>query len=391
MATSTACPACGQKVPLSSGFVGGAVTCPNPSCCKMFEVSASAAKPKASGARPELLDRLPTNFLLSPPMIAVGGVGVLLYGMVLFAVVSARRNMPEPEPEPRPSNNVAYAPVAPVSSEEPPKPVENKPTPSSTPAPVTAEAKSTGPLVKGDSPKPAPETPKTTVAVVTPKPVVPASTPAPVPAPTEEKGGSTWGPLSGDPGDSQFRIEGSALIITIPGTLHFLSPDLGTKNAPKLLTEVRGDFTAQVSVIGRILPGTDPLPNFPFTYQGAGLLVWQDENNYIRLERSSIYSAERRRLHQVLFELVRDGKVVTDTLRDARESDLTLKIERRGSEFRCSYSPDGKTWLEVKRQNVTFPAAVRVGVSAANASIKPFPARLEDFQLGGGGKPGKTP
>ena len=75
-------------------------------------------------------------------------------------------------------------------------------------------------------------------------------------------------------------------------------------NAPQLLTEAGGNFTLFVKVVGRIQPGIVPLDlpipesekpkekeesgaGFPITFQGAGLLVWQDPINYIRLERSA--------------------------------------------------------------------------------------------------------
>lgn len=176
----------------------------------------------------------------------------------------------------------------------------------------------------------------------------------------------------------------------MPGSLHVLSPELRNFQAPRLLTSVKGDFTALVSVTGKIMPGTDPLPSpigpgtLPFTFQGAGLLVWIDEGNYLRLERTSIYdSIEGKQHNLVLVEHCRDGKT-TDSPREARNADLTLKFERRGSEIRCSYNPDGRNWLEVKRQNVAFPAEVKIGVSASNASPKPFSAHLEDFQIIGG-------
>jgi regulation of enolase protein 1 (concanavalin A-like superfamily) len=188
--------------------------------------------------------------------------------------------------------------------------------------------------------------------------------------------------------DCRFQSDANWLVVQIPGSLHVLSPELGTLNAPRMLTPARGDFTAQVTVPGRILSGTEPLKGLPFTFQGAGLLVWQDQSNYLRLERTSFYDMiERKKIHRVLVESCREGKT-GNTFRDTREGDITLKVERKGSEVKCLYTPDGRNWLEVKRQNVTFPADVQVGVSASNASPKPFKARFEDFALSGSSPPG---
>lgn len=418
MATSTTCPLCGQRFALSGGSASGPVTCPNPSCAHTFDArtpatasglhavaaststststvvatTAVAAGPMAArngqrppGAGPELLDRVPTSFWVSPPMISVGGVSVLLYGMVLFAVVSARRNMPEPEPPPRPP--LVFAPIrntAPTKSE----PTKSVRTPGAIAAPEkkaaepgktaeTAATAATAPDPKPDSRKPEPAK---AVAAVMPAPVPTVVKPPEPPKP------ETWGLLAGFPGDCQYRVEGPAMTIQVPGTLHILSPDLKVKNAPRLLTEVRGDFTAQVTVPGRIMPGTEPLPNFPFTFQGAGLLVWQDENNYLRFERTSIFSVDRKRLHQVIVEVCRDGQIVKVVPVAAKDADIMLKLVRTASEVRCQYNPDGKNWVDVvKRQPVTFSANVMVGVSASNASPKPLAARLENFDLSGGG------
>ncbi len=420
MATPTTCPACGQKFAPAGGSAVGVVTCPNPTCARTFDagsqgtgpvvVATATAEATAGGAagpmaarnghqphgyRPELLDLVPTSFWISPPMIAVGGVSVLLYGMVLFAVVSARRNMPEPEPPP-----LAFVHLGPLPSHKdpvPPKPDAKKA--KATPkveakaedeAKKTPEPKKVAPdkaetPSKDDTTKPGPvkpEPPKAAIARVTPAP--------PPPPPVDPTKPVNWGPLTGLAGDCQFLDDGPALTINIPGTLHVFSPALNSRNAPCLLTDVRGDFTATVTVPGKILPGTQPLPPLPFTLQAAGLILWQDEGNYLKLERTSMFTADHKRAHQVILELCRGGQIAGFVNRDAKDADITLKFKRTGSEVRCQYSPDGKTWLDVKRQNVTFPAAVKVGVLASNVSTKPLSARLERFELSGPeGRPGK--
>lgn len=351
--------------------------------------------PRAPGSRPELLDRLPSSLLTSPPMIAVGGVMVFLYGIVLFAVVSDRRHKAELEAKKaRETYTVADATLPPVVP-LPPTPTRPAPTKSKEASPSGSEPKpekKPDPSPKSIEPakKPAPGNPdnrpraKAAMARTRPPEVKPGPPPPPPPPPINNRI-ETWGSLAGIPGDCQFLVEGTSLTIGIPGVLHVLSPELNVRNSPRLLTDVRGDFVARVKVEGRILPGVQPLPKLPFTYQGAGLLLWVDENNYLRLERSSsFFTAEGKRLHQVMLELCRDGKTVPAQTRDVRENDLILKFDRRGSEVRCSYSPDdGRTWLEMKRQTVNFPSGVSVGVSASNASPKPFAARLDGFTLSG--------
>ena len=386
--STAVCPSCGKPLPQ------GSLACTNPKCVAAGKgVVERALSPavapgrghsgvRPSGSRPELLDRLPTNFFASPAMFAVGGAVAFLYGLVLFSVVSSAKARQEAmaAEEARQDTRLASAfPVAPPLPPEPPKqagpsaptgkPVEPPKAPADAPdAPPEPKTKRTQSR-RGEAAK-TPERP--------PSPTLP-------PPPEEPRVGS-WGVLAGDPGDCQFRPEGANLNVLIPGTLHVLSTELKQTNSPRLLTPVQGDFVAEVSVLGRILPGTVPLPKFPFAFQGAGLLLWQDENNYLRLERSAMYTIDRTRLHQVLVEYCRDGKTSTPTVRDVREAALTLRFDRRGPEVRCQYSPDGgKTWLEVKRQTVALPASgVKVGVSASNASPKPFTASFAAFELTGG-------
>ncbi len=191
-----------------------------------------------------------------------------------------------------------------------------------------------------------------------------------------------WGTLVAEPTECAIRPEGSELTIGIPGKLFVLSPELKTFNAPRLLMPARGDWTAQVTIPGkRLLPGTVPLPDLPFTFQGAGLTVWQNEANYLVFFRTSFYYIEGGvRFHRVLMEYCRDGKPSNAYL-DARDADIGLKLERRGQEIRGSYTRDGRDWIEVKRQPVALPADVQIGVSAANASPKPFEAHLVHFEL----------
>ena len=95
--------------------------------------------------------------------------------------------------------------------------------------------------------------------------------------------------------------------IEIPGDkIHTLAPFVVTRinkkkplhNAPMALTEVEGDLVAMVEVTGEMKPGST-MPkdrqgnNIPFTFQGAGLLLYQDKDNFVRLERTAGVDVEK--------------------------------------------------------------------------------------------------
>lgn len=459
MATSTTCPACGHQQPAHGSSVGPVICA---SCGQTYEPSAApptsrssatktaitsnstAVSPSATpssasisqvsrppsivkpatrppGSPPELLDRLPKPFLTSPPMIAVGSVFVMLYGMVALGVVTNLNNRPDPEP--LAAATPAFAPIGPAQSKlaedakktsdtapkpsdpDKAKPREEKPRDDKDNNERSGKTSSPG----GDSKKPEPRGKAPDMALAR----VDKPAPALVPVKPEGPKPVNWGVLRGLPGDSSFRVDDAGMSVEIPGTLHILSPDPKLNNAPQLLTDAGGNFTATVKVVGRIQPGIVPLdlpipeaekpkeasqvPKFPITFQGAGLLVWQDPINYIRLERSANYFiANGRRTPFVLLEYYQNGQpggkevpakdkesVTKDGKSQEREIDLTLRIIRIGAEFRCSYSPDdGKTWLEVKRfQAPGFPPVVKVGISATNVAAKSFTPRFEGFDL----------
>src|SRR5689334_266420 len=98
-----------------------------------------------------------------------------------------------------------------------------------------------------------------------------------------------WGEAVDPEGDCRFDLDTAtgALTIVVPGKTHILSAELRHMKlgAPRVLADARGDFEAKVRVAGAIKPsGAATLPRYA-PYHGAGLLIWQDRDNYVRLER----------------------------------------------------------------------------------------------------------
>jgi len=178
--------------------------------------------------------------------------------------------------------------------------------------------------------------------------------------------------------DSTARKDDEGLTITVPPGLHIFKGNV--VNAARALTDVTGDFVAEVKISGELRPGTTPVENLPFVFQAAGLLLWQDKDNYVRLERMALYTGER--FHKVFVESCKDGKVGKSQDRNVRDGVIRLRLQRRGSELAYSFSPDdGKTWLKLAPTSVAFPAKVSVGISASSASPRKLDARFEGFSL----------
>jgi regulation of enolase protein 1 (concanavalin A-like superfamily) len=206
-----------------------------------------------------------------------------------------------------------------------------------------------------------------------------AGTPEPEPKGREL---ANWG-LAIDPGeDCTFTPEATALAVLVPGTFHDLNPDSGKLNAPRVMRPVEGDFVVTVKVAGAFQPGgksTNPNPR-AIPYNGAGILIWSDSDNFIRLERGAI---------------LRNGKVGGSVAFEEREGGYRgavhnevapagpcyLRLERKGSRILGAISADGTTWKALKPIDTVWPAKLRVGLAAINSSSDPFAPKFEEFDL----------
>jgi len=192
--------------------------------------------------------------------------------------------------------------------------------------------------------------------------------------------------------------DSAKLKIEIPGKLHTLSPYVVTRknkklplhNAPMTVTEVEGDFAAIVEVTGDIRPGTSTPKDrqgntLPFTYQGGGLIVYQDKDNFFRLERAaSVIIDGLQPVNRLLIEAVKEGKEASGgyIYMDVPDRNILLILICRKGRVRCLFSPDGGNTLAVFREfELDLPHKVKVGLTAANISAKPFTANFENFTL----------
>ena len=364
-------------------------------------------------SRPESTSQLPGTFFTSPGFILGIVIVELMYGFVLFIALSGSRKAP---PRETTSSNDELAlliatkgmPSPPLrSAVEVPKEKEKEKEKADRPTPIKEEAtksgkstsrqpkeadtqnKSEAPMIweplatSPDSSRSKPEmTQKPEMPVPPAHQVAMNIRPEPPKVKIEEPRVGPIGPLIDPDRDCKVSTDEEGFTIETPGKLHIITPEKA--NAPRALEKVTGDFVAEVHVPGEIRPGVNPLEQFPFTFQGAGLLLWLDQENYIRLERAVMYEAGSR--HQVMVESFKGGKPGRPVNINVKGDKITLRMERHGGEINCTYSSDRRTWLPVRRWAAGLPPTVLVGVSASNISPKPFEARFTDFSLKHAGK-----
>jgi regulation of enolase protein 1 (concanavalin A-like superfamily) len=189
-----------------------------------------------------------------------------------------------------------------------------------------------------------------------------------------------WGTLIDPDGDCDVQVEGKALVMNVPGTLHDLNADIDKYNAPRILREVEGDFQMTVKVVGEFKPGAGSNRRGGLPFNGGGLFVWRDSDNFIRLERGAV---------------MRNGKVGVFSIFEEREGGSSgaqhngplapgtthLKLERRGGRIYGFTSKDGKRWVPLKPIDTVWGPELKIGLDAINSSDAPFTVRFENFSV----------
>jgi regulation of enolase protein 1 (concanavalin A-like superfamily) len=190
-----------------------------------------------------------------------------------------------------------------------------------------------------------------------------------------------WGQPFNPDGDCSIAPEGDGLVIRVPRAPHDLSAEMGRVNAPRVLQDVDGDFSASVKVRGTIRPGAAASVPGRVAYQAAGLLLWVDNRNYVRLERGALNRDGSIR-PMAAFEARVRGELAGARAADVPDQDAWLRLERRGNRLVGSVSADGRRWTDLEPLDVELPAKVRVGVTAVNAARQPLAVRFEELRVG---------
>ena len=181
-------------------------------------------------------------------------------------------------------------------------------------------------------------------------------------------------------GDCDFELdrrEGKVRII-VPGKAHILSAEIGQINAPRILRGIKGDFDLSVRIAGTKHPGRRPTTTMYSPYHGAGLVIWQDEENYVRLEIATDLQYGRERPY-VNFEYRKEGALAVSSGMLNGDRSNQLRLKRRGDEIFASFGPDGVRWSSFPPLMVKLNDRLKVGVTAINSSSKRLTAELEGF------------
>jgi len=170
--------------------------------------------------------------------------------------------------------------------------------------------------------------------------------------------------------------------IMVTGTAHLLSAEIGRMNAPRILREVTGNFEVRVRVTGTSHPEGKATTTRYAPYHGAGILLWQDPKNYVRLELAADLR-KGKRFPYANFELRQAGRLLVSQGLKIEVGSSYLRLQRRGAEIHGAFSSDGDHWTAFPPMTANLAGRVEVGVVAVNSSSTPLKAEFETFQVTG--------
>lgn len=198
-----------------------------------------------------------------------------------------------------------------------------------------------------------------------------------------------WGQVNDPDGDCTIASTNEQLTISVPGTTHDLSSYHSIykkRNAPRVLQEAAGDFTVQVKVSATFEPGkAGTLPEAD-PFNGAGLLLWDNDENFLRFECNVWITPRGERFSYLpLFEYWKKDKNMMTNTPSARSfsprQPVYLRLTRQGNRISTTFSNDGVNWMQTNSVTVQFPQKIKVGVDAINTSKQPFTVEFGEFKL----------
>ena len=206
----------------------------------------------------------------------------------------------------------------------------------------------------------------------------------------EAKDFEAWGTLIDPAGGATAVRKNEALELTVPGQYRDMWPG-SCVNAPRILRPVKGDFSVQVKVTSAVnVTGKSLAPDVPakarWVVQAASLIIWHDENNFVRLERNSGRNSglSEPTKHVWYYNAFDGGTRVVHRRGDVRADGTSqLWIARKQGTFYAYYRQEGDAnWTALEVHRLGLPDEVQVGVSLVNTTNEPFTVRFEDLRVG---------
>lgn len=167
-------------------------------------------------------------------------------------------------------------------------------------------------------------------------------------------------------GDCIYELgeEGSLKINVPPG--HDLWPG-SNHHAPRLLQAITDDFIIEA----RISRGTEGK-------KSGGLLIWQDESNYIRFETpASTFSWE----DTIYYGASIPGSFIHPGVHPFNAEEAWLRLGRKGDRFTGYVSADGENWYRCGWADIPMEDPIKVGIHALCPEAPATSTRFGHFKI----------
>lgn len=189
-----------------------------------------------------------------------------------------------------------------------------------------------------------------------------------------------WGTVVDPRRDTQLKLESTGLVVLVAGGEHNLNPTpaFNDVTAPRVLQPAEGGFELETRVDAFSPPQTG-VGGIPKNYHGAGLLLWQDERNFVRFLRAANGATQKVFVH---LEYFRDGRMLLSEGININNVPVALRIVRSGEAYRLAYSAAGSDWGEFRTSSpIHLSGKLQVGVAAANSTPLPFKATFSHLKF----------
>lgn len=193
-----------------------------------------------------------------------------------------------------------------------------------------------------------------------------------------------WGAVVDPTGDCQIRHADGKLTIKIPGSYCDLWPVKGQVNAPLVLDDVEGDFSAAV-LVANVSPAERDTRIAGLagstSFHAGTLVIWKDGKNFVRLDRTNL-DRDGRTITGVYLHVFKNGERTAEVAPLVPDKPTHLRIDRNGDRVMAAYSQNGgRSWQELPEQTIELPAQVKVGVAALNNTTTGNTVQFEDLRI----------
>lgn len=188
-----------------------------------------------------------------------------------------------------------------------------------------------------------------------------------------------WGQMIDPDGDCRFDVGKDSVVVTFGPGPHELDADIGSMNSPRIVRSLAGDFSVSTVVDGNL-----PLPELPRAYVSGGLVLMQDQQNYIRLERASFIRNGVKSFYTNFEQRIDTKPTRMGLFADfALQADraVELRLEVRGETVRGLVRQVGDEWHEMGTAKINPGATVLAGVSGVKTISDEVKVRFSRFHI----------